>query len=46
MEKQQREHEDGKEEAIPAPIQVSALNCIDLSSADIRQSVSLLKQVS
>uniref|UniRef100_A0A2P2L276 Non-haem dioxygenase N-terminal domain-containing protein n=1 Tax=Rhizophora mucronata TaxID=61149 RepID=A0A2P2L276_RHIMU len=44
MEKQQREHEDGKEEAIPAPIQVSALNCIDLSSADIRQSVSLLKQ--
>ncbi|KAJ9183904.1 hypothetical protein P3X46_007703 [Hevea brasiliensis] len=43
MEKKQQEI-DGAEE-IPAPNQkFSVLNCIDLSSPDIQQSVSLLKQ--
>ncbi|XP_021912684.1 2-oxoglutarate-Fe(II) type oxidoreductase isoform X2 [Carica papaya] len=32
-------------DSCPAPTKVSVLNCIDLSSSDIQQSVSLLKQV-
>ncbi|GAV88056.1 2OG-FeII_Oxy domain-containing protein/DIOX_N domain-containing protein [Cephalotus follicularis] len=39
-------HQQGKNDvaALPASTKVSVLNCIDLSSPDIHQSVSLLKQ--
>jgi hypothetical protein len=34
-----------KQDDTPEPTTISFLNCIDLSTPDVQQSVSLLKQV-